>query len=509
MNKETIICIIAVLTFFVGIASWLIAKEQFFDYIGWYCSELRPLFAICGFFFVVAFWLFAHHKPKDRIVWVAILSSILSFLLIAFLPLFFFLPQPEVTVRIKGSTTIGAEYMPLLVSTYAREHGANKIKTEVAIESKGDILTTVSANFKEGFIEKDLKLNPGTQKLHSIQFEIEAKGTPYGFDDLRARTFEGSHSSEHAHLWMASSHLEESPDYKDLSSKVQTAVFANDGISVIAHYSQPIDTLTIEQIRNTFNGTQKVWKELGSNTSEKIEVCIRKDSGTTREFEKLLGLEEKTLDKIELSALNFKECNSNEGMIKYVSEQSFRLGYAPYLLATREKQVKILGIKRDSNSPRIVPTISNILNGTYPLRRELYLYSLKAGTSNEDIIAKDIAASALKDEGQAIADKAGLVPLKIPNQNTPSQDCPAVAAAQSLSPPIVLPEYDPRLRPVFEIKFEYANPRLSENEKARLTNWGEAICHSQRSYVAYGFTDSSGGGRLQLYLGAFAIQLCN
>jgi len=70
--------------------------------------------------------------------------------------------------------------------------------------------------------------------------------------------------------------------------------------------------------------------------------------------------------------------------------------------------VKHLGVKRDANSPAIEPTEENIVNGTYPIWRYLYVYVNPALDKGE--IAKYLNWIR-SDEGQAIVKDVGYYPL--------------------------------------------------------------------------------------------------
>ena len=361
MKKETIIAIFGLL---VPVFAWLISKEDFFDYIRWYYSWRGFVFAFLWVIFAVSNWLLQAYLSQESKTWNTIVLWT-YFGLIAFMPLIFPLSlSPEIEIRIKGSNTIGAEYMPLLVTDYAQRHGATSITTNVAI---GSHHTTVFANFENGFTV------PTTdKKIHSISFEIDAEGTDTGFADLDGRIRDGNGSITHAHIWMASSPLGESSDYNNLSYSVDQILIGFDGITVIAHSGLIIKSLKLDQIRDIFNGKIKTWLELGSdNKKDQIEVCIRRQSGTTHEFERDIGLDEGTLDKIAPSQLKFVLCDTNACMIACVSEQPFRLGYAPFAMAMREQNVKILGIQ-SGTAPPVFPTVSNILKRTYDLSRDLY-----------------------------------------------------------------------------------------------------------------------------------------
>ena len=173
-------------------------------------------------------------------------------------------------------------------------------------------------------------------------------------------------------------------------------VVAKDGISVIVHPSNPVTDLTVEQIGKIYRGEIANWSEVGG-PDKKIVLLARDTSSGTYEFfkEAVVGKDAEYAQ----STLNLgsnqqivDEAKGNEGAIGYVG-----LGYA----ANAGSAIKVLTVAG------IEATVDNVQGGSYPLGRDLYMYSAgeldAAGQAYLDWI--------VGEEGQAIVEEEGFVPL--------------------------------------------------------------------------------------------------
>jgi len=133
--------------------------------------------------------------------------------------------------------------------------------------------------------------------------------------------------------------------------------WAIDGIAVIIHPDNPLEKLTLTQVRDIFSGKIKNWKELGGPDAP-IHLFTRDEaSGTRKVFWK------KLLNKTSISSrANFVP--SNGAMKRAISSDPYAIGYisAGFI----DKNLK--GVAIDD----IFPTRENITSGKYPYARGLY-----------------------------------------------------------------------------------------------------------------------------------------
>lgn len=135
---------------------------------------------------------------------------------------------------------------------------------------------------------------------------------------------------------------------------------ALDGIVPIVHPSIKIDNLTVEQLRDIYNGKIKSWKEIGG-PDRPISVVSRDTSSGTYEV-----WEEKILkgDKVRADALLVA---SNGQAVQTISQNRFAIGYIG--IGYIDKSVKVLAVNGQKASDKTVR------DGTWPISRPLFMYT--------------------------------------------------------------------------------------------------------------------------------------
>jgi phosphate transport system substrate-binding protein len=173
-------------------------------------------------------------------------------------------------------------------------------------------------------------------------------------------------------------------------------VIAKDGIAVIVHPSNSINSLTLEGIRGIFNGTYTDWSQVGG-ASGTIVVVNRDSASGTREF-----FWKEVLHKDDFVA-TAQEYNSNGGVKTAVSSTPLAIGYVG--LGFLDATVKDIEINVDETLYKA--TVENVLAGTYPISRNLYVYTKGEPTG----LSKEFIDFILSDEGQQIVEDEGFIPL--------------------------------------------------------------------------------------------------
>jgi phosphate transport system substrate-binding protein len=164
----------------------------------------------------------------------------------------------------------------------------------------------------------------------------------------------------------------------------------HDGISVILHPSNPLSDLTLQQVRDIYNGNIINWKELGW-IDRRIDAVTREEgSGTRSAFEELVMKKNEIDDSIMVQ-------DSNGSVKEVVATDPYAMVY--FSMGLLDEKVKSVAI----NS--VVPTIKNIKTGRYRIVRP-FLYV----TNGElDPSAKEFVEFILSKDGQKILRKEGLV----------------------------------------------------------------------------------------------------
>lgn len=189
---------------------------------------------------------------------------------------------------------------------------------------------------------------------------------------------------------------------KQGTEPVETIV-ARDAIAVIVNPQNPIKGLTLQQISNIYRGEINNWKELGGEDWPIVRLSRETNSGTHVYFlETVIRMNKK--DDKSIFSDDTLLLPSSEGIISEVRDNPNAIGYdgLGYVIP----EVKILAIAKDENSPFIMPSVETVNLKSYPISRDLYIY-----TGGEPVgIVKDYLDWILSTEAQTIVGSLGFVP---------------------------------------------------------------------------------------------------
>jgi phosphate transport system substrate-binding protein len=189
---------------------------------------------------------------------------------------------------------------------------------------------------------------------------------------------------------------------------ITEVTIAFDGISVVINKDNPVDELTVAQISKIFTGEIKNWSEVGGPDAQ-IVITSRDSSSGTHVFFKeevvQLGGSAKENDYSELalflastSAIR-EEVSTNMNAIGYIG-----LGYL-------DDTVKAVAVKVDEGSAAVLPSVENVMNGSYAVARGLFVYTPQPVNQLSDL-AQAYLEFVLSDAGQAIVAEIGFVPVQ-------------------------------------------------------------------------------------------------
>ncbi|MEI6970564.1 MAG: phosphate ABC transporter substrate-binding protein [bacterium] len=171
-------------------------------------------------------------------------------------------------------------------------------------------------------------------------------------------------------------------------------IVAMDGIAVVAHPSNPVTNLTVEQIRNIYIGKIVNWKELGGPDQKIVVISRDTNSGTYESFETLVMNKEKMGEKVEY-------VGSNGAIRQRVMSTPAAIGYVGLAFTESVKALTVNGIEASSET---------VTSKKYPISRPLYMYTNgrpKKGTALYDFI--NLSGT---PEGKKIIEDTGFVPVK-------------------------------------------------------------------------------------------------
>lgn len=182
-------------------------------------------------------------------------------------------------------------------------------------------------------------------------------------------------------------------------------VIARDAIAVIVNPDNPVRQLTLQQISDIYSGKINNWSKVGGDDRPIVRLSRETNSGTHVYFlETVLRLGDKT--NTTLFSTDTLLLPSSEGIISEVRQNPNAIGYDG--LGYVPSDLKMIGIARDVSEPYVLPSIQTVNDDSYPVARDLYIYT--AGQPTGAI--KDYLDWILSPEAQAIVADLGFVPIK-------------------------------------------------------------------------------------------------
>ena len=172
---------------------------------------------------------------------------------------------------------------------------------------------------------------------------------------------------------------------RDNGVELELVPIGSDAFVFIVNESNPVNDITIEQIKGIYSGRIRNWKELGGKDMPIAAMRRNKNSGSQTALEKIMG---DTPIRPDYTAL----FGSPIGF-------SFRY-YVTGMLG--EGKVKILTING------IAPTSETIADCSYPIAGNIYAIYRK-GETNENV--QKAIDFMLSPEGQEIVERSGYIPL--------------------------------------------------------------------------------------------------
>jgi phosphate transport system substrate-binding protein len=179
------------------------------------------------------------------------------------------------------------------------------------------------------------------------------------------------------------------------SPGVEIAV-AKDGVAFYVHASNPVNSLTVEQLRGIYLGDITNWKDVGGKDAP-IVLYSRENSSGTYVFVK------DQLLKGEDFAAAAQTLPGTAAVVNAVSKELNGIGYGGNAYAKGVKELKV-----KSGNEEIAPSAENVKSGKYPLSRDLFFY-LRGQPAGD---AKAFIDFALSPEGQQLVTRVGYFPVK-------------------------------------------------------------------------------------------------
>ncbi len=194
-------------------------------------------------------------------------------------------------------------------------------------------------------------------------------------------------------------------------TEIKTAM---DALSVYVNKDNPIKGLSLPQVDAIFSKTRKggwnedikTWGQLGLSgewSSRSISLYGRNSASGTYGYFK-----EHALYKGDFKD-TVKEQPGSASVVQGVTEDRYAIGYSGIGYHTSDVRIVPLAFKK--GGPYIEAEMKNVLNGSYPMSRFLYVYINKKPGQPLDPLIREFVRFVLSKEGQEVVVKDGFLPL--------------------------------------------------------------------------------------------------
>ena len=272
----------------------------------------------------------------------------------------------------------------LLSCSSQKEHNAN-----VGMQIKG---SDTIVNLVQVWAEKFSQINSG------INVGVTGGGTGTGFAALLNKTCD---------IAMASRQVEENEINLAKKNNITYKEFivGLDGLAVLVNKDNPVNELSIEQLRDIFMAKIINWKEVGGEDRPIVLLSRESNSGTHMFFKETV---------IRLNDINSKDefspksllMPSSQAIVDEIYQNPNAIGYAG--IGFMNNQTKAISVSAQNSTEYFYPTIENVMDGKYPISRPLYLYT----NGDPKGIVKNFIDYALSEEGQKVVVETAFVPVK-------------------------------------------------------------------------------------------------
>jgi phosphate transport system substrate-binding protein len=367
----------------------------------------------------------------------------------------------EVRLRLRGSNTIGRDLAPALAEQFLTREGATSVHR---VELAPDEFAVVGSM-------------PNARSRVAIDIRAHGSGT----------AFEGLASGE-ADLGMASRRIKLDERRAlarlgDLTSPSSEHVLALDGVAVVVNQGNPVDSLSLAQLRGIFAGELQSWAQVGGRDTEISLYARDEKSGTTDTFRSV------ALDGRPISggAARFED---SQKLSSAVAADPNGIGFVGLAYVGDAKALKV----GEGTGIAYRPTVFTVRTEAYRLARRLYLYSAEA--PNNPWVNRFVAFS-LSDAGQAIVDAVGFVGQGL---SGPSSAAPAIPSG---APPEYIRLVEGATRMALDFRFESGSDRLDNKALRDVGRLVQTLSQSERRsarVLLFGFADAQGDDQVNARL---------
>jgi phosphate transport system substrate-binding protein len=204
------------------------------------------------------------------------------------------------------------------------------------------------------------------------------------------------------------------PEFQEAKTKnfqLEQIPVAIDGIAFYVNHNLSVPHLTISQIKNIYTGKITNWNQVGGSNLQITPLSRNPEDGGTPEYiqETIMGNESFTISVkpyVKDTTTAIQKVAKTPGGISYATASE-----------VCNQSIKPLSIAREASQYFVSPCVGkqvnkiDFANDAYPLIRRLFVVIKRDGTLDEQAGVAYVNLL-LSDQGQALVNQAGLVPIR-------------------------------------------------------------------------------------------------
>ncbi len=264
-------------------------------------------------------------------------------------------------------------------------------KKNKMIQNKG---SDTMINLAQALAEAYQKVKP------KVAIAVSGGGTGVGIASLENGTVDIANASRE----MKAGEISTTKDKSGKDPVKHTVAY--DALAIYLHPSNPLTAIDKEKLACIYaeNGTCNKWSDIGVEVpgcsgQEIVRVSRQNNSGTYAYFrEWAVG------EKVDFK-LGSRDMQGSKDVVDLVESTPCAIGYSG--IGYKTAGVKTPCMAKDAGSPCVEPTTQTALDGSYPLSRPLYMYTL--GEPAGDV--KEYLDWVRSDAGQVVVEATGYAPL--------------------------------------------------------------------------------------------------
>lgn len=175
---------------------------------------------------------------------------------------------------------------------------------------------------------------------------------------------------------------------------------AKEGLVFLVNSDNPVNSLTLEQIKDIYTGKITNWSQVGGKDEEIFAYQKEENSSAQNAMNSLVMKDEKIVNVNNV-------IESTEELVEKIEDSNIStsiIGYTNFHnIDTKNAKIKIIAINE------VKPNIETIKSEEYPL--VTFYYAVTRGDTKENS-ALDIIDVMLSEQGQKIIQNAGYIPLE-------------------------------------------------------------------------------------------------